>query len=301
MKSGFVAIVGRPSAGKSTLINTLCVAKVSIVSPVPQTTRNRIRGIVNRAAGQLVFVDTPGLHFSEKKMNARLTAAAEKSLGDADLTLYLLDATRKAGEEEAGAARLIRTRLGEGYGGAVFAAINKIDHKAAAREAARSFVAEQLPALPPGRLFEISARSGEGVDALLAALFEAAAEGEPWYDADCYTDQDVRFRAAEIIREKCIERLREELPHCVHVEVEDAELREQAGGRTTLWIRASILTERESQKGMVVGKGGVGIKAIRVGALAELRRIFDWKVELDLRVKASPDWRHNDAILKSFR
>jgi GTP-binding protein Era len=300
MKSGFVAVVGRPSAGKSTLINTLCGAKVSIVSPVPQTTRNRIRGIVNREAGQLVFVDTPGLHFSEKKMNARLTAAAEKSLGDADLTLYLIDAARKAGEEEEGVARLIRERLGEDCG-AVFAAINKIDCKAASREAAREFLAERLPALIPARIFEISARTGEGVDALLSALFEAAAEGEPWYDRDCYTDQDVRFRVAEIIREKCIERLREELPHCIHVEVEDAELRGAGSGRETLWVRASILTERESQKGMVVGKGGAGIKAIRAGTMAELRRIFDWKLELQLRVKAAPDWRRNDAILKTFR
>jgi GTP-binding protein Era len=289
-KSAFVAVVGRPSVGKSTLVNVFCGAKVAIVSPVPQTTRNAIRGIVNRPEGQLVFVDTPGQHISERKLNKRLMGVAGRAATDAELILYVLDASRKPGEEEeAVAGRLVSDT------GRLVVAVNKTDEEGAHLEPVREFVEARFPALDGSRFFPVSALKNEGIDALLGCLFGMAPAGSPFYPEDCYTDQDLNFRIAEIIREKAINRLRQELPHSLYVDVADTELRD---GNTRLWVRAFIVMERESQKGMVVGKDGAVIKAIRQAAQKDLDRIFDWKVELDLRVKTAHDWRHNDAVLK---
>ncbi|MDR2633249.1 MAG: GTPase Era [Treponema sp.] len=289
-KAAFVAVVGRPSVGKSTLVNLLCGAKVSIVSTVPQTTRNAIRGVLHRDEGQLVFVDTPGRHESERKLNKKLMEVSDRTIEDADIILYVLDASRPAGPEEAAiAARLVP--LAE----RTLAAVNKMDSPHADYAQALAFLKNQLPQLDTARCFKVSALSGEGTEALLHCLFAMAGEGAPFYPEEYYTDQELNFRIAEIIREKAINRLREELPHALYVEVADAELRDEG---TRLWVRAFIITERESQKGMVVGKGGELIKAIRQAAQKELNRILDWKVELDLRVKSAHDWRHNDAVLR---
>jgi GTP-binding protein Era len=295
-KSAFVAVVGRPSTGKSTLVNLLCGHKVAIVSPTPQTTRNAIRGIVNRPAGQLVFVDTPGRHESEKKLNKKLQEVSVRAALEADLVLYLLDATRPPGEEEAAIAADLAPLAGK----KVVAAVNKMDAKGADFDALRSFIARQLPDLPDSRIFKISALKNEGAEELLDGLFGMAEEGEALYPEEYYTDQDLGFRIGEIIREKAINRLRQELPHSLYVEVADTELRNKdaAGGKERFWVRAFIIVERESQKGIVVGKGAEMIKAIRQEAQKELNRILDWKVELDLRVKSSRDWRHNDKTLR---
>ena len=288
-----MAVVGRPSAGKSTLVNALCGEKVAIVSPVPQTTRNAIRGIVNRAEGQLVFVDTPGQHLSERKLNRKLAGVAGRVQAEADLVLYVLDAARLPGaEEEAVAARL---RGGESRTVAAINKIDKIDGNTADRDAAEKFLREKLPGLEQNRCFPVSALRNEGTEPLLECLFALAGTGDPFYPEEYYTDQDPAFRIAEIIREKAINHLRQELPHSLYVEVADTEIRENGA---KLWVRAFIVTERESQKGMIVGKGGRMIKVIREEALADLKRIFDWKIELDLRVKASRDWRRSDAVLR---
>jgi GTP-binding protein Era len=287
-KSAFVAVIGRPSAGKSTLVNLLCGAKVAIVSPVPQTTRNAIRGIVTGPLGQIVFVDTPGRHASERKLNKKLIEVSERALEDSELVLYVLDASRSPGpEEEAVAERLLP--LTE----RTVAAITKMDLPSADYERALQFIGEKLPGLPGSRCFKVSAVNKEGTAALMDALFEMAPTGEPMYPEDNYTDQEISFRIAEIIREKAINRLREELPHSIYVEIADLELRENL-----LWVRAFIITERESQKGMIVGKGGEMIKAIRLSALKEMKQIFDWKIDLDLRVKTGKDWRHNEKVLR---
>jgi GTP-binding protein Era len=295
-KSAFVAVVGRPSAGKSTLVNLLCGHKVAIVSAVPQTTRNAIRGIVNRPEGQLVFVDTPGRHESEKKLNKKLMEVSGRAAQEADLVLYLLDASRLPGDEE----KAIAGDLASLAGKKLVAAANKMDAKGADFGALRSFIALHLPDLPESRIFKISALENEGTEELLACLFDMAGAGEALYPEEYYTDQDLGFRIGEIIREKAINRLRQELPHSLYVEVADTELRNEGAGaeKTRLWVRAFIIVERESQKGIVVGKGGEMIKAIRQEAQKDLNRILDWKVELDLRVKSSKDWRHNDRILR---
>jgi len=279
-KAAFVAIIGRPSAGKSTLVNKICGEKVSIVSAVPQTTRDAIRGILTREQGQLVFVDTPGRHKSEKKFNIKLSEISAKAVEDSDLVLYVLDATRPPGPEEIEIAALLSP-----YSERTIAAINKIDDKNADTAKAREFISQQVPGLS-SNVFQVSAKTGEGVEPLLEALFAMAPEGEAFYDAEYYTDQEVDFRIAEIIREKAINRLREEIPHALRVEIADAKFDADAeNGRGKLWVRAFIHVERESQKGIVVGKGGLMIRAIRLAALKELDRIFDWKIELDLRVK----------------
>jgi GTP-binding protein Era len=289
-KVAFVTMIGRPSVGKSTLINRLCGEKVAIVSTVPQTTRNAIRGIVNRPQGQLVLVDTPGRHESNKKFNRKLIEVSDRSIEDTDLVLYVLDASRLPGAEE----EAIILRL-DSLQNKIIVAVNKIDTPEADYDRIISFVKKRLNMLEPERCFALSALKNEGTEALVNGLFTLAEEGEPFYPEEYYTDQNLYFRIAEIIREKAINRLYEELPHAIYAEVADAELKDDG---TRLWVRAFLVTERESQKGMVVGKGGSMIKEIRLAAQKEMNRIFDWKVELDLRVKTVKDWRHNDASLK---
>ena len=261
--------------------------------------KERGPGHTHKAEGQLVFVDTPGRHVSEKKLNRKLMDVADRALDDSELILYVLDASRSPGpEEEAIAARL------RGLQDRTVAAINKTDAAGANPKELHGFLDEFLPELPLSRRFEISCHKREGIDPLLACLFEMSPEGESLYPAEYYTDQDLSFRISEIIREKAMNRLREELPHSIYVEVADAELRDAAGNHPSekkrLWVRAFIITERESQKGMIVGKGGEMIKAIGQAARKELNSIFEWKVDLDLRVKTGKDWRHNDRLLKKI-
>ncbi|MDR0502442.1 MAG: GTPase Era [Treponema sp.] len=287
-KSAFVAIIGRPSVGKSTLLNRMCGEKVAIVSAVPQTTRNAIRGIVNRKDGQLVFIDTPGRHVSEKKFNKKLMEVSSRALEESDLVLYVLDACRAAGPEEEQTAALL-SPLAE----KTVAAVNKMDLPSADFNRAKEFVCARAPEIR--KIISVSAGTGLGVEELIEALFQIAPEGEALYNEEYYTDQETGFRIAEIIREQAINRLRQELPHSLYVQIADMEFHE-----SLLWVRAFIIVERESQKGMVVGKGGEMIKAIRLAALKELKRIFDWKIDLDLRVKTGKDWKHNDNTLRKI-
>jgi len=289
-KCAFTAIIGRPSVGKSTLLNKMCGQKVAIVSSVPQTTRNAIKGIVNREEGQLVFVDTPGRHTSEKKMNKKLMEVSTRALAESDLVLYVLDALRAPGQEEEEITALLAP-LSE----KTVIAVNKMDAQGADFNRAKEFLALRLPSVGGGRIFAVSAETGSGLDDLLRALFALAPEGQPLYGDEYYTDQETGFRIAEIIREQAINRLRQELPHSLYVDIADMEFKDEK-----LWVRAFIIVERESQKGMVVGKGGEMIKAIRLASLKELKKIFDWKIDLDLRVKTGKDWRHNDFTLKKI-
>jgi GTP-binding protein Era len=286
MKAAFVALVGRPSSGKSTFLNRVCGGKVSIVSPVPQTTRNRVRGIHNGPPGQLVFVDTPGFHGSERKMNLRLRELALAAVKEADLILYLVDVTRPPGEEELGLCAALR-----GSEDRLVVGLNKIDvqpnHRALAER-------ELSAALRSPRLYPVSGLSGEGLEALLAALWQLAPEGQAMYPPDYYTDQTPEFRIAEIVREKAIRDLREEVPHALYVHIEDLALRNE---NTELWARGFIFVERESQKGILVGRGGERIKATVRDAEAELASLFPYAVKLDLRVKVRPKWRRDEALL----
>lgn len=287
MKSISVSIVGRPSSGKSTLINTICEMKVSITSPTPQTTRNKIKGIYTDSRGQIVFVDTPGFHLSDKEVNRRMREITIESLSECDVLLYLLDGKRSAKKEEETLAELVRkTKV------PVVAAVNKKDILSEEEiKDAEFFIRKTLDVEP----YFISAKNDEGIDDLLIKIFSLGPEGELMYDESQYTDQNLEFRISEIIREKTINLLKDEMPHVIFVEIEDIEYSEEEG---SVWIRAVINTEREGQKGIVVGKGGENIKKIRKESFKEIKRIFpNSKLQLDLRVKSQSKWRNNQAVL----
>lgn len=285
-KTALVAILGRPSAGKSTFINTACQEPVSIVSPIPQTTRNAIRGIVNTSFGQLVFVDTPGYHDSEKKLNLRLKSVTEETLEGADCILYVIDTTRVPGEEEK-----MNATLASKYVEHLVVALNKIDANDSKVKKSREFVKFYLPELPEERILEMSAKNDSGINDVLRALYSVSPVAPALYTDDVYTDQDIAFRISEIVRGEAINRLQQELPHCLYVSVADLE---QRGNNGKIWVRAFICVERDSQKGMVIGKGASMIKQIRLAAIKKIHEVFPFKVDLDLQVKVDKNWRQHD-------
>ena len=293
MKSATVSVIGRPSSGKSTLVNTICEMKVSITSPTPQTTRNKIRGIYTDQRGQLVFTDTPGYHLSDKEINKRMQDVTVSALKDSDMILYVIDGKRKGGKEEEAISLMIKKAKVP-----TVVAINKTDILSKEEmEESKNFVSSRLSSVP---ILFISAKNDEGVDEVLIELFKNAKEGELLYDENQYTDQDLEFRISEIIREKTISTLSDELPHAIFVDVSDLEWNEET---RTVWIRAFINVERDGQKGFIVGKGGSGIKRIGTEARKEIKTIFPGStVRLDLQVKTAEKWRQNSIVLdKVFR
>lgn len=288
LKCATVTLIGRPSSGKSTLVNTICEMKVSITSPAPQTTRNAIRGIYTDQRGQLIFTDTPGYHLGGREINRRMQEITVSSLDDSDVVLYLLDATRSRGaEEDAIISMLEKVKV------PVVAVINKADILSDEETSeAEEYIRSKLPSAV---ILKASALNDVGVDEILIELFRFAPYGQLLYPEESYTDQNLEFRISEIIREKTINLLSDELPHVIYVEVADIEYDEEAG---SVWVRAFIVTEREGQKGIIVGKGGENIKRIRKESFKEIRRIFpSSRLNLDLRVKAQNKWRNNQATL----
>ena len=292
LKTAVVAIIGRPSAGKSTFLNTACQEDVSIVSPIPQTTRNAIKGIVNTSFGQLVFIDTPGYHDSDKKLNLRLKSVTEEQLDGIDCVLYMIDSTRAVGDEELHTAELIKK-----YEDKTVVAINKTDLPSSKPAAVRDFLSKSLGNIPAERIYEISAKNDVGINEVLKALYSISPVGEPMYDEEVYTDQDLTFRVCEIIRGEAINRLKDEIPHAVYVQVADIEHRNEG---KKLWIRAFLCVERESQKGIVIGKGASKIKEIRTAAARKLSEIYIQKIDLDLQVKVDKNWRQHDNTLNKI-
>lgn len=278
-------MIGRPSAGKSTLINALCGFKVSIVSSVPQTTRNKIRGIVTKEAGQIVLVDTPGYHLSDKKINQYLNDVVISTLKETEAILYVVDASREAGAEEQNAITLaLRSEL------PLLIALNKIDM---VQDGGARAIASISSLVPNAKIISISALLQEGLAELEEAIFEMIPEGEIMYPEEYVTDQPPEFRISEIIREKAVNRLNKELPHSLYVEIADLEQRENE-----LWIRAFLVVERNSQVGIVVGHKGEMIHKIRTVAKREIKQVFpDYPVRLDLQVKVNGKWRKDDRLL----
>ena len=289
LRTGVVTIIGRPSAGKSTFLNTACQEDVSIVSPIPQTTRNAIKGIVNTSFGQLIFIDTPGYHDSDKKLNLKLRNVTENQIDGVDGVLYIIDSTRATGEEEIHTANLIKKLQDK-----TVIAINKTDLPASKPLPIRQFIAENLPQIPAERIFEISAEKDIGINEVLKALYSITPEGQPIYDEELATDQDLSFRVCEVIRGEAINRLQDEIPHALYVEVADVEHRKED---KKLWIRAFLCVERDSQKGIVIGKGASKIKEIRMAAIKKLSQIYIQKIDLDLQVKVDKNWRQRDYTL----
>ncbi|MCR5218192.1 GTPase Era [Treponema sp.] len=290
-KTALVSIIGRPSAGKSTFLNTASGEKISIVSSVPQTTRNAIKGIVNTSLGQLVFVDTPGLHQSDKKLNLKLTKIAQDQISDSDVILYIIDSTRTHEEEEC-----IIANMAKPFTKKLVIAINKIEDPAANIKDARDFIKRIFTDFPEERIIEMSAKEDQNVNDVLRAIYSLSPEAPKLYPEEYYTDQEVDFRIAEIIREQAMNRLEQELPHCIYVSIDHIQMKKA----NLLEVRASICVERESQKGIVIGKGASKIKEIRVESIKACRKIFDYRVDLDLQVKVDKNWRQKDFVLNKI-
>lgn len=297
MKSAFAAIIGRPSSGKSTLLNALCGHKVSIVSPVPQTTRNQVRGIVNRPdKGQIVFLDTPGFHLSDKKFNLAMMDNVTRALHDADVAVYLVDASREPGAEEQALIDRLKTLRKP-----LVAVLNKTEVPKGHADELEKLIRASME---PKAVLRISALEKKGLEEFLDAVLDQAPEGQAFYPEEFYTDQDPRFRVAEVIREHTINRVSDEIPHAIYVEVADMEVRtepdKEGGEKEILWLRCFITVDRESQVGIVVGKGGDKIKEIRVAAQKDLGKIFTQRIHLDLRVKVNNKWRTKDHLIKDI-
>ncbi|MCG8480687.1 MAG: GTPase Era, partial [Spirochaetales bacterium] len=263
-----------------------------IVSPVPQTTRNTIRGIYNDVRGQIVILDTPGMHLSEKKLNLRLRDVVLENLPEAEIVVYTIDATRLPGEEERDLAGIVRN-----LSVPVIVGITKCDARDARTTKVTAFLADEklddLPARELGGLAPDAGATPHGVDELVDAVFDVLPISPPWYPEEFYTDQEPSFRIAEIVREQAIARTRQEVPHALYVEV--ADLEERSGA---LWARTFLYVDRISQQGILVGKGGATITAIRREAERMLADIFPNPVRLSLQVKVRPRWRRDDRILK---
>jgi len=291
-KTALVAIIGRPSSGKSTFLNTASGEPISIVSPIPQTTRNAIKGIVNTSFGQLVFVDTPGYHISEKKLNIKLQQIAKEQLEACECVLYIIDSSRDIGEEESLTAELVKP-----YSKKTVIAINKTDIPGSKPQKVKEFILQNLPLVKQNKIHEISAKNDIGINEVLKSLYELSPEAPHLYPEEYYTDQEVGFRIAEVIRGQAINRLSQEIPHAIYVDIADMEMRNNG---KVLWVRAFLCVERESQKGIVIGKGASMIKTIRLESLKEFRNIFDYKIDLDLQVKVVKNWRQRDPILNKM-
>ena len=292
VRTGTVGIVGRPSVGKSSLVNAMCGGHVAIVSAVPQTTRSRVRGIVHASGGQLVLLDTPGLHRSERKMNLVLRERAVGVLDEVDVLLAVYDVSRPFGEEDRQA-----TDVAAAFQGRCVRALNKCDLCSDA-EIAAWLADASLPAEAQVPTAGVSAVRGDGIDQLIDVLLAHSPEGPRLYPEDMYTDQTPEFRVAEVIREQAFARCTQEVPHALYVEVVDLENRSQAKAGDLLWVRATIWVERESQVAIVVGRGGSGIGAIRQHATVALEQVFGRDVRIELRVKVKKNWRQRDAILR---
>ncbi|MFN2254524.1 MAG: GTPase Era [Candidatus Promineifilaceae bacterium] len=289
-KSGFVALAGRPNVGKSTLMNAFMQQKIAIVTPRPQTTRTRQLGIITEPDYQMIFVDTPGIIKDPRhKLDEFMVSAAEEILTDADVVLWLVDSTEVPGPEDEAIAEKLRA-LPEGH--KVILGINKLDALPADLVLPRSEAFREL--VPDADWIMFSAATGAGLPELLQMLVDGLPEGPMYYPADQITDVFLRDIAAEMIREQLMLQLRDEVPYGTAVQVVD--FKEQPGEPT--YISANIFVERDSHKGIIIGKKGAQLKNIGSAAREEIETMLDDKVFLDLWVKVEPQWRRDENALK---
>jgi len=287
-RSGFVAVVGSPNVGKSTLINAYVGEKVVIVSSKPQTTRRRLQGIVTTPQAQIIFVDTPGIHKPQHKLGEYMVNTASKSIPDADLNLFLVDLSHPPTQEDFQVAKILKSQAQS----PVFLVMNKVDLVKDADLPERLGWFRNLS--PYAAQFTISAKRGDGCDALLQEIIENLPEGPRYYPEEQTTDQSERFIASELIREQALHILKKEVPHGLEIVVEEWKERESG----LLYIGAKVYLEKETHKRIVIGHKGSMLKRIGQAARVELEQFLDCRVYLDLWVKVRPKWRQRTTELR---
>ena len=287
-KSGFVTLIGRPNVGKSTLMNYLIGQKIAITSNKPQTTRNRIQAVLTTEEGQVVFVDTPGIHKAKNKLGEYMVNVAERTLNEVDVVMWLVEPTTfiGAGEQHI-ASQLKKVKT------PVILVINKID--SVKPEEVLKSIAAYKDLYDFAEIVPVSARNGNNTDELLKVIMKYLPYGPQFYDEDTITDQPERQIVAEIIREKALHSLNEEIPHGIAVAIDQMKMRNKV-----MHIDATIICERDSHKGIIIGKQGNMLKKIGSTARFEIERMLECKVNLKLWVKVKKDWRDSEFLMKNF-
>lgn len=291
LKTGFVALIGRPNVGKSTLMNRLIGQKIAITSNKPQTTRNRIQTVYTEDRGQIIFLDTPGIHKAKNKLGEYMVNAAKQTMNDVDVVLWLVEPTTYigAGEQQI-AANLKNCKK------PVILVINKVD--TVKKEEILKFIDAYKNMVRFDEIVPVSALKGQNTDDLIDAIFKYLPYGPMYYDEDTVTDQPMKQIAAELIREKALRCLSDEIPHGIAVTIE--RMRERLDGSNIIDIDATIVCERDSHKGIIIGKGGEMLKKIGSAARFEIERMMDMQVNLKLWVKVKKEWRDNDLLMKNY-
>ena len=287
-KSGFVTLIGRPNVGKSTLMNYLIGQKIAITSNKPQTTRNRIQTVLTTDEGQIVFVDTPGIHKAKNKLGEYMVNVAEKTLNEVDVVLWLVEPTTFIGAGEQHIAKqLQRVKT------PVILVINKVD--SVKREEILPAIAAYKDIYDFADIVPVSARSGDNTDEILRVIMKYLPYGPQFYDEDTVTDQPERQIVAELIREKALHSLQDEIPHGIAVAIDRMKMQNKV-----MHIDATIICERDSHKGIIIGKQGSMLKKIGSTARYEIERMLDCKVNLKLWVKVKKDWGDSEFLMKNF-
>ena len=287
-RSGFVTLIGRPNVGKSTLMNRMIGQKIAITSNKPQTTRNRIQTVYTDERGQIIFLDTPGIHKAKNKLGEYMVSVAERTLREVDLILWLVEPTTFIGAGERHIAEQLKNVKTP-----VFLVINKIDTVAKAE--ILTFIDAYKEIADFAEIIPVSALKGENTDELLESMFRYLEAGPQYYDEDTITDQPERQIVAELIREKALHCLQEEIPHGIAVAIDSMKVRNKV-----MHIDATIICERDSHKGIIIGKKGSMLKKIGSTARYEIEKMLDQQVNLKLWVKVKKDWRDSEFLMKNF-
>lgn len=291
MKSGFVALIGRPNVGKSTLMNTLIGQKIAITSSKPQTTRNRIQTVFTDERGQIVFLDTPGIHKAKNKLGEYMVKVSTRTLRDVDLVLWLVEPGTFIGEGDEHIFEILSN-----VEVPVILAVNKVD-SLKQKDDILGVIAKYSSKMNFADIVPVSALKGTNTDELLKVIFKYLSEGPMYYDEDTVTDQPIKQIVSELIREKALKFLQDEIPHGIAVEIDTWSYR-KGGGMVD--IEAAIVCEKDSHKGIIIGKGGGMLKKIGSAARKDIENLLECKVNLKLWVKVRPKWRDSDVQMKNF-
>ena len=291
MKSGFVALIGRPNVGKSTLMNALIGQKIAITSNKPQTTRNRIQTVFTDERGQIVFLDTPGIHKAKNKLGEYMVKVSTRTLRDVDMVLWLIEPNTFIGEGDEHIFEILSN-----VEVPVILAVNKMD-SLKQTEDMLAVIAKYSSKMQFAEVVPVSALKGTNTDKLLEIIFKYLSEGPMYYDEDTVTDQPIKQIAAELIREKALRFLQEEIPHGIAVEIDTFSYRDSGD---MVDIEAAIVCEKDSHKGIIIGKAGSMLKRIGTAARKDIEGLLEARVNLKLWVKVRPKWRDSDVQMKNF-